>query len=459
MKAFCDSAFWTDVWGRFSKGLLDEGVVSEKQEFYRAWVQKFLRKLKPKRWNQAERGDLVDFLDSLVEEGKTGWQVEQANQALHLFYTEVCPVDWARQNWPKTPAAAETLSLRPAAIPGPPITGPKLEALKKRVDTGNLPAKLEPFIAEVREKLRSERYAYRTEETYAEWIRRFLIFSNPKNRRELNPNSLEEYLNYLALVRRVSASAQNQALNAMQFMFRHVLKRGTATVNNVQRAPTSRKIPVVLSKTEIAKLMGELSGRSLLMAQLLYGAGLRVNECVRLRVKDIDFENHYIVVREGKGSKDRLAPLPETVVASLRTHLKEIKIRWSKDSSLGVEGVFLPDALSVKYPNAEGELGWFWVFPSDELSEDPWTGKLRRHHVHAGTIQAAIKVASRKAGLVKPVSPHTLRHSFATHLLEGGADIRTVQELLGHSDVSTTMIYTHVLGRPGSRALSPLDSL
>jgi integron integrase len=452
-----DSPRWEEIWGRFFMGLESGGVEVGKRGFYQGWVRKFFKFLKPRKWDQAERGDVEDFLRGMVEEGKHGWQVEQANRALELFYTEVRPMDWSRKGWPETPSAVDVLSGRAGDVPRPPVDGPQMEALKLRKDTGELPERLAGFLEEVRERLREDRYAYRTEQTYLEWIRRFLIFVGPRSRRELGAHQLDEYLNYLVLVRRVSASTQNQALNAVQYLFRNILRRGVKEVEGVERAPASRRLPVVLSKGEIQRLMGEMAGRGLLMAQLMYGGGLRVNECVRLRVKDLDFDQGLIVVREGKGSKDRVVPLARKVREPLAVHLREVKVRWEKDRAMDIAGVFLPDALDRKYQRADKEWGWFWVFPSDELSEDPREGALRRHHIHAATIQAAVKRAARLAGIVKPVSPHTLRHSFATHLLEGGADIRTVQELLGHADVSTTMIYTHVLGHGGVAVESPLD--
>ena len=288
-------------------------------------------------------------------------------------------------------------------------------------------------------------------------MRRFLLFVRPEQRANLDRESLEEYLNYLALKRRVGASTQNQALNAILFVFRHVLKEGVGTLEGVHRSPTSRRLPVVLSKQEVASLVEQMRGVGRLIAQLLYGSGLRVLECVALRVKDIDFGNNYVVVREGKGGKDRFVPLPTTLIEPLKAHLMEVHGLWERDRALGHERVFMPDALSVKYPAAATEWGWFWVFPSENQSIDPWSKKLRRHHMHEGSIQQLVKRSARRAGLVKPVTPHTLRHSFATHLLEAGYDIRTVLELLGHSDVSTTMIYTHVLNKPGIAVRSPLD--
>jgi integron integrase len=309
-----------------------------------------------------------------------------------------------------------------------------------------------------RERLRTLRYAFRTEQTYLAWIERFLVFAGTAEEQALRRGVLEDYLDYLALVRRVSAGTQNQALNAVLFFFKEVLGRPAGALEDVVRAPVSRRIPVVLSRGEVMRLLAELSGPNQLAGQLMYGAGLRVMECMRLRVQDVDFDQELIVVRGGKGDKDRRTPLPRTAAGPLRAHLEGVaRPRWEKDRAMGVEGVFLPDALEEKYRNAPMEWGWFWVFPSEELSVDPWTGKLRRHHVHAGSVQQAVKRAAQRAGMVKPVSPHTLRHSFATHLLESGADIRTVQELLGHADVSTTMIYTHVLNKPGVVVKSPLD--
>lgn len=437
--------------------MLALGVETGKHTFFVAWVRKFLSFIKPKKVEQVDQVDVESFLQGMIGEGKKGWQVEQASRALELFCREVVPLDWAHQRWPETPAAAEVMDQRPAEIPRPPVEGRRMEELRKRRDTGEFSPKWKDFLEEVRGCLRLERYAYRTEQTYLDWVRRFLIFAGPSRRDELNRREMEDYLAYLTLVRRVSSSAQNQALNALQFLFRQVLKQGPQALEDVPRATYSRKVPVVLSREEVGSLLAELSGTALLMAQVMYGAGLRVMECMRLRVKDVDFGNQYIVVREGKGAKDRLAPLPVKLVEPLREHLRGVRERWDKDAALGVEGVFLPDAISVKFPNAAKEWGWFWLFPSDQLSEDPWTGKLRRHHMHEGSIQQSVRRAAMRAGLIKPVSPHTLRHSFATHLLEGGADIRTVQELLGHADVSTTMIYTHVLNRPGLAVKSPLD--
>jgi integron integrase len=452
------SAIWEDRWGRFSLGLLNAGVPSGKHSFFVGWVRGFISFVKPRNVEQVSREDIEGFLQRQLEVGKHGWQVEQANEALKLFFSEVVPMDWTgRGDWPETPVAAEILTGPPAEISRPPVSGERMAELQKRKDSGEFQARWQSLLDEMRERLRAERYAYRTEQTYLDWARRFILFVQPKSRADLTREEMEEFLNYLTLVRRVSSSAQNQALNGLQFLFRQVLKRGVQALDGVQRAPYNRKRPVVLTQEEVDLLLGEMSGSALLMAQLMYGGGLRVMECMRLRVKDVDFGNHYIIVREGKGEKDRLAPLPRKLIEPLQAHLAWVRERWEKDQALGVEGVFLPDAIAVKYPQASQELGWFWLFPSDQLSEDPWTGKLRRHHMHEGSIQQSIRRAAKRAGLVKPVTPHTLRHSFATHLLEGGADIRTVQELLGHADVSTTMIYTHVLNRPGLAVKSPLD--
>jgi integron integrase len=450
-------ARWDERWARFSQGLLSRGIVAGKHDFFRNWVRKFIGFVKPRKWDQALRDDVEQYLALLVREGKAGWQVAQVSEALELFYRDVAPMDWARRDWPSTPSTLGVSLGRPDVVPRPPLSPEVMSRFAGRSDSGDLEARWGSFLGEVRERLRSERYAYRTEQSYLDWVKRFLLFVRPKDRSDLNHAAVEGYHSYLALERRVAASTQNQAFNAILFMFRHVLKTDMGEVGEIPRAQTSRRVPVVLGKEEVARLFAEMRGVGLLMAKLMYGSGLRVMECVRLRVKDIDFANSYVVVREGKGGKDRLVPLPVSLVADLEAHLKEVRGRWERDRAMGAEGVFLPDGMALKFPSAGKEWGWFWVFPSDSESQDPRSGVLRRHHLHESGIQQLVKRAALRAALVKPVSPHTLRHSFATHLLENGYDIRTVQELLGHADVSTTMIYTHVLNKPGVAVRSPLD--
>jgi len=443
------------------------GVEAGRHDYYRGWILKWLGLIKPKSFRQGTEDDLRKFLMQMVGEGKKDWQLRQADEALRVFYQDVQPVAWAK-NWPED--AVEEVARRgggvrrlatdeAAEVPRPPTEGRRTRDFSGREDTGELPGKYANFVESVQECLRTERYSYRTEQTYLDWVRRFLIFARPGNRRELSWREVVGYLDYLTLKRRVSNSTLNQALSALQFLFGRVLKKPVGGAEGVKRPVASRAVPTVLTREEVGSLFGEMEGKGLLMAKLMYGAGLRVMECVRLRIKDLDFGNRYIVVRGGKGDKDRRAPLPEVLVGELKGHMKGVREQWEKDAALGVEGVFLPDALALKYPNAEKEWGWYWVFPAGGLSADPWSKKIRRHHIGVNGLQQLVKRAARRAGLTKPVSPHTLRHSFATHMLEAGADIRTVQELLGHSDVSTTMIYTHVLGRPGSVAASPLDGM
>jgi integron integrase len=270
---------------------------------------------------------------------------------------------------------------------------------------------------------------------------------------------VEAFLTDLAVNGKVSAATQTQALSALLFLYRDVLGMDLPWLDGLVRAKPSRRIPVVLSLPEVQRLLGCMEGLYGLMARLIYGTGMRLMECVRLRVKDVDFDRHEITVREGKGGKDRMVPLPVGVASALKAHLADIRVLFDQDRKLAVPGVEMPDALARKYPKAGETWAWFWVFPAPELSDDPVSGIHRRHHIYPQNLQRAIRVAVQKAGIAKPATTHTLRHSFATHLLESGYDIRTVQELLGHSDVSTTMIYTHVLNRGGRGVVSPLDRL
>ena len=290
-----------------------------------------------------------------------------------------------------------------------------------------------------------------------DWVRRFIRHFGTKHPRELGTSEVECFLTYLAVEGRVSASTQNQAKSALLFLYRDVLRVDLDWLGSVTQARVPQRLPVVLTPSEVRRLLDRLSGTRLLMARLLYGAGLRLMECVRLRVKDIDFDRGEIIVRNGKGQKDRVTMLPAACESSLREHLRAVRLLHREDLRLGDGAVYLPFALARKYPAGAREWTWQYVFPSAKLSVDPRSGARRRHHVDEKGIQRALKQAVRDAGLAKPATPHTLRHSFATHLLESGYDIRTVQELLGHSDVSTTMIYTHVLNRGGRAVVSPLD--
>jgi integron integrase len=313
------------------------------------------------------------------------------------------------------------------------------------------------LLDQVRDTIRLKHYSFRTEQIYVDWIRRFILFHNKRHPQEMAEPEVTEFLTHLARVGNVAASTQNQALSALLFLYKEVLKQEIGWLGDVERAKRPPKLPVVLSVAEVRKIFARLKGMEKLMAGLLYGSGLRLMECVRLRVKDIDFAYAQITVRDGKGGKDRVTMLPVNLAAPLQKHLARMKMQHDQDLIDGFGTVHLPFALARKFPNAEREWGWQYVFPSSRFSVDPRSGKKQRHHMSEAILQNAMKTSVRACGINKPATCHTLRHSFATHLLENGYDIRTVQELLGHKDVSTTMIYTHVLNRPGIGVKSPLD--
>jgi integron integrase len=313
------------------------------------------------------------------------------------------------------------------------------------------------LLDQVRELIRIRHYSIRTEQAYLQWIRRFILFHGKRHPRDMGAAELTAFLSDLAIRRQVSASTQNQALNALLFLYRDVLKIQLPWLNEVQRAKQPQHLPVVFTREEVKALLVQLQGTLWLMAMLTYGSGLRLLECLRLRVKDIDFAYQQLLVRDGKGQKDRITMLPRILNEPLRTHLAKVRQLHEADLAAGFGRVYLPFALAAKYPNADREWGWQYIFPSSRRSVDPRSGVERRHHAPEDALQRAVKQAVRKASIVKPGSVHTLRHSFATHLLESGYDIRTVQELLGHADVKTTMIYTHVLNRGGRGVVSPVD--
>ena len=313
------------------------------------------------------------------------------------------------------------------------------------------------LLDQVREKMRVKHYAYRTEKTYIFWIRRFIFFHGKRHPKDMGAKEIEAFLTHLAVNRRVAASTQNQALNALIFLYKKVLHIDISDPINSVRAKRPARLPVVLSKDQTLNVIELMTGEQQLVVKLLYGSGLRLMECLRLRVKDVDFSMSQILVRHGKGGKDRITMLPVNVVEPLSLHLKRVRALHKEDCDRGFGHVNLPGALARKYPSASRQWAWQYVFPSKSLCRDPRSGEIRRHHLHESAVRKSIKKAAKMAGIHKPIGCHTFRHSFATHLLEAGYDIRTVQELLGHKDVTTTMIYTHVLNRGGKAVKSPLD--
>ncbi len=325
-----------------------------------------------------------------------------------------------------------------------------------------MPQTRKPKLLErMRQALRARHYSYRTEQSYLQWVRRFILFHGKRHPAEMGAPEIEAFLSHLAAHENIAASTQNQALSALLFLYRHVLHKDIAAQNlSFTLAKRPQRLPVVLSRGEVKRLMAFLDGVPWLVAHLLYGSGLRLSEALRLRIQDLDFERHTLIVRGGKGDKDRSTLLPQSLRPALENHIRSVRRLYKRDlANPAWQGVSLPHALARKYPQAPRAWNWQYLFPSPRLSRDPRSGRLLRHHLHPSSVQKAIREAARAARIPKHVTPHTLRHSFATHLLEAGYDIRTVQELLGHKDVRTTMMYTHVLERGPLGVRSPLDEL
>ena len=311
----------------------------------------------------------------------------------------------------------------------------------------------------VRREIRVRHYSIRTESSYVDWIRRFIIFHGKRHPKELGASEVAAFLTYLAVERQVAPSTQAQAESAILFLYRVVLNVALPWLDDVVAASNPRRLPVVLTVSEVRTVLEQMNGSVGLVCSLLYGTGMRLIEGLRIRVKDVEFSRREILVRDGKGGKDRVTVLPENLILPLQQQISRARALHQRDVAEGFGTVWLPGALDVKYQGAAQQWGWLWVFPSAVRSAAPRTGKIHRHHLNEASVQKVMSLAAKRAGIVKPCSPHVLRHSFATHLLQSGYDIRTVQELLGHSDVSTTMIYTHVLNRGGRGIRSPLDQI
>jgi integron integrase len=331
---------------------------------------------------------------------------------------------------------------------------PEKSAPSPQTSQNGKPKKL---LDQVSDALRTKHYSYRTEQTYKDWIKRYILFHRKRHPNEMGENDIREFITHLAVERKVAVSTQNQALSAILFLYRIVLQKDIVLTPDLAHTSRPKRLPTVLSHAEAMSVINHISGIPRLMTKILYGSGLRLMECLRLRVKDIDFENHQIIVRGGKGDNDRLTILPDSVASEIKHILQDVKALHEKDLRAGYGEINLPNALDVKYPNAGREWIWQYIFPASQRSLDPLSGVVRRHHLDETVLQKAIRSAANLANIDKPVSPHTFRHSFATQLLQSGYDIRTIQELLGHKDIKTTMIYTHVLQRGGLAVKSPLD--
>lgn len=397
------------------------------------------------------------------------WQFRQIVTAIKLLFTDMVNTPWAGQfPWDDWIERSYTLeNTHPTVARDYMETGIDTQHMDTPAahSTGGqsytkIRKRYKNQIDRLIKSIRVKHYSYRTEQSYLEWLLRFIQFNSMTDPSTYTDQHISVFLEYLAVERKVSASTQAQALNALVYFYRNVLNKETGDQIQFVRAKRPKHLPVVLSKDEINTLFSAIGNPIfLLMANLLYGCGMRLMECVRLRILDVDFQYRQILIRAAKGKKDRVAPIPEKLIPALQAHIKHVKELHAEDLQKGYGAVYLPDALARKYPNAEREFRWQFVFPSVKVSADPRTGQVRRHHLHQCGLQRHLKKAADNSAINKKVSCHTLRHSFATHLLQSGYDIRTVQELLGHADVSTTMIYTHVLNRPGVSVVSPFDTL
>jgi len=415
----------------FHSFLTKRNLVQEsKISFYVNWVKQFLNYCVRKD-SSLSTDNITGFLEGLAKRMTVkAWQINQAEHALKLYLKEFNGM-------------TDVIFPSRAALDSIPLTYENWADL----------------LQHAKKIFRHDHYSLRTEETYISWMKRFIKFTRKGSSSELISKDIKDYLTHLAKNEGVAASTQNQAFNALIFMYKHVMNTDPGELDGITRAPQRLNLPVVFSKNEVRRLFSCMNGLHLLMAKIMYGGGLRVAELMRLRVKDLDFDNNILFVRKGKGNKDRTTLFPEKLHKDLYEQVLKVKALHQDDLKNGHGEVFMPNRLDRKYPNAPKELAWQYVFPSGKLSVDPLSGKVRRHHIQTGSIQRAMKQAVRDSKIAKQASCHTLRHSFATHLLEGGKDIRTIQELLGHSDLDTTMKYTHVAKKNYSQLKSPLDDL
>lgn len=452
------TAFWRDY--RIAVG--KRGTTGKVADWYVKWARSFAEHIRLELSNVTAE-DVRAYLCRIINKWTIeDWQYCQIVESLRILFEDCMKPDWADsfgwQAWKEPHLHCQDVLRRYSDRKETSVAAYGKKQSFKDSLVGQKAADLySGHIDSLRKEIRRRNYSIRTEQSYEIWLKRFITYHDYKDPEVLVAGDVKDYLTYLADVRYVAASTQGQALNAIVFFYKNILENDLKEIGDFVRAKRPKRLPVVLSREEVAELFKHVNGMHGLMVGLLYGSGLRLMECVRLRIKDIDVKGRRILVRSGKGQKDRITVLPEKYVTPLKEHLARVKALYEQDLKTGGGSVYIWPALARKYPNAAKEWSWQYIFPAKGLSKDPRSGEIRRHHVSETSLQKAVKRAVRDAGIVKQASCHTLRHSFATHLLESGSDIRTVQELLGHADVSTTMIYTHVLNRPGLAVTSPAD--
>ncbi len=443
-------------WDKYIQLIVKKGVQDKYIRWHVIRAEQYIKTFPDKKLVNHTSDDITSYFSELDRKGTlNNGQTNQTVTALKALFYLANPICFKTVNWEtfKKPVTGRPYIKEATHHHNTPPTPKSITSLDQvRKDHREL-------ITALTSEIRRRNYSIRTEQAYELWVVKFISFSGNRPPKNLEATDITRYLEYLAVKRNVAASTQNQALNALSFFYKNILDKPLGELDDFSRAKKPKRLPTVLTRSEVSQLLNNLTGIYSLMASLLYGTGMRLMECVRLRIQDVDFEYQQIIIRNGKGLKDRVVPLPTSLMEPLKERLAATKALHQKDLENNLGETYLPNALAIKYPNAAKEWKWQYVFPSGQLSVDPRSNKVRRHHIHENGLQKSIKKSSDKAGLVKRVNCHALRHSFATHLLETGYDIRTVQELLGHADVSTTMIYTHVLNKGGRGVISPLDGL
>ncbi len=449
-------------WDKYLNLLAKHGISQKNTRWYVIRAENYIKAHSQKKLSTHSPDDVSDYLRRIGNAGNLrDWQFRQVIEAIQALFeltnnSQLDDFDW--QYW--LDSAKSLNSTHKTIAREYPIPGTQKYADKPiHLDMSEARRKYEALRSNLVAEIRRRDYSISTEQSYDNWLCKFIAFNNNEDPTLLSDSEVLDFLEYLAIRCKVSPSTQNQALNALVFFYNQSLKKPLGNLREFVRARPSKRLPVVLSRGEVQRLLDNMSGMAQLMASLMYGCGLRIMECMRLRVLDVDFEYMQVTIRQGKNRKDRVTALPEKLRDPLQEQLQKAKSLHDEDLLEGYGEVYIPAALLRKYPNIARDWKWQFVFPSGKLCVDPRTGGIKRHHLHESTLQKAIKKAATAAGITKRVTSHTLRHSFATHLLESGYDIRTVQELLGHSNVSTTMIYTHVLNRGGRGVKSPLDDL